>query len=80
MEKGDYTNLIKNSYNLLDQKKPDINELELSVGVSYFIYAHNTCASTIGDKTYNIDNYIPLLNDELGVSYSTPNSSSTNKR
>lgn len=79
MEKGDYTNLIKNSYNLLDQKKIDVNDLDLSVGVSYFIYAHNACSDITGDKVYNIDNYLPLLKNELGISYSIPNSSSTSK-
>ena len=62
-----FTHLIPESYGLLDPQKPDLNDLGLSVGVSYFIYAHNACASIIGDKTYNIDNYMPLLKKELGV-------------
>ncbi len=67
MKNGDFSNLIKNSYNLLDKKNPVISDLDLSVGVSYFIYAHNSCASITGDTTYNIDNYMPLLRKELGV-------------
>jgi hypothetical protein len=66
-EVNSHINLISDSYGLLDPKKPDLNDLGLSIGVSYFIYAHNSCANIIGDKTYNIDNYMPLLKKELGV-------------
>ncbi|AKG71782.1 Uncharacterised protein [Serratia fonticola] len=62
-----FTHLIPESYGLLDPKKPELNDLGLSVGVSYFIYAHNACASITGDKTYNIDSYMPLLREKLGV-------------
>jgi hypothetical protein len=66
-EVNSHINLISDSYSLLDLKKPDLNDLGLSVSVSYFIYAHNACANITGDKTYNIDNYMPLLKKELGV-------------
>jgi hypothetical protein len=60
-------NLISDSYSLLDPQTPDLNDLGLSVGVGYFIYAHNSCANITGDKTYNIDSYMPLLREKLGV-------------
>lgn len=62
-----FTHLIPENYSLLDPKTPVLNDLGLSVGVSYFIYAHNACASITGDKTYNIDSYMPLLREKLGV-------------
>ncbi|MBC3215192.1 MULTISPECIES: hypothetical protein [Serratia] len=67
VEKNDYTDLIKNSYNLLDHKQTNIKVSSLNMGVSYLIYAHNACASITGDKTYNIDSYMPLLREKLGV-------------
>ncbi len=67
MEKNDYSGLIKNSYNLLDHKQTNVKVSSLNIGVSYFIYAHNACASITGDKTYNIDSYMPLLREKLGV-------------
>lgn len=62
-----FTRLIPDSYNLLEPKTPDINDLGLSIGISYLIYAHNACASITGDKTYNIEHYMPLLRENLGV-------------
>lgn len=67
-----FMQLIPDSYSLLGPKKPDLNDLGLSVGISYLIYAHNTCANIIGDKTYNIDVYMPLLKEKLGVNYLIP--------
>lgn len=65
-EVNSHINLISDSYGLLDPKTPDLNDRGLSIGVSYFIYAHNSCANITGDKTYNIDNYMPLLREKFG--------------
>lgn len=62
-----YHHLMENAYSLLTPDSRYANDPAVTVSVGYLIYTHNSCASITGDKTYNIDNYMPLLRKELGV-------------
>ena len=62
-----YHHLMENAYSLLTPGSRFANDPTVTVSVGYLIYAHNTCASITGDKTYNIDSYLPLLREKLGV-------------
>lgn len=66
-EGKEYSLLMDNTYNLLNTDLRDLNKPNITRNVAYFLYAHNSCASITGDKTYNIDNYMPLLRKDLGV-------------
>ncbi len=66
-EKNHFSHLMDNAYSLLTPDSSYADDPAVTVSVSYFIYAHNACASITGDKTYNIDSYMPLLRERLGV-------------
>ncbi|AFI89812.1 hypothetical protein EXT68_03190 [Pectobacterium parmentieri] len=62
-----YSHLMKNTYELLNDNPNLSNDPSVTIGLSFFIYAHNSCAGIIEDKTYNIDAYMPLLRKKLNV-------------
>lgn len=66
-EGKEYAYLMDNAYNLISPNSRYANDPAVTVSVGYLIYAHNSCANITGDKTYNIDSYMPLLKKELGV-------------
>ncbi|WP_162304247.1 hypothetical protein [Serratia sp. 3ACOL1] len=66
-QENHFSHLMDNAYSLLTPDSRYADDPTVTVGVSYFIYAHNACASITGDKTYNIDSYMPLLREKLGV-------------
>jgi hypothetical protein len=66
-EGKEYAHLMDNTYELLNVDFRNLNKPNITRNVAYFLYAHNSCASITGDKTYNIDSYMPLLEEELGV-------------
>lgn len=66
-EGKEYVNLMDNAYSLIAPNSRYSNDPAVTMSVGYFIYAHNTCANIIGDKIYNIDAYMPLLEKELDI-------------
>ncbi|HHQ6581264.1 TPA: hypothetical protein ACSTJ2_003277 [Serratia fonticola] len=66
-DEKEYSNLMNNAYKLITPDSRYANDPAVTVSVGYLIYAHNSCASITGDKTYNIDSHMPLLREKLGV-------------
>ena len=53
---------IYNSIIIIEQKNPDSNTPK---DYSLVLYIHNACTDITGDKKYNIDRYIPLVETKL---------------
>ncbi|WP_448885239.1 hypothetical protein [Citrobacter telavivensis] len=55
--------LMDNIYNKM--KDFEIKENTVYMYYAYILYAHNSCALVSGDKTYDINKYNNLINEEI---------------